>query len=119
MKVGSPKDVAHWERAFDLLAGQGTDEVQREGCGQRVGDNLRLTVVTDENRRVALLVAWPVVQRCRHHPSVHLTHDQLHRSKNAKKNKTQRSGSNMRETRGLNRVVKVFPRSQENLHAPC
>ena len=43
------KNVAHWERVFDLLAGQKTDEIQREGCGQRVGDDLRLTVVTDEN----------------------------------------------------------------------
>ena len=60
------KDVAHWERAFDLLAGLGTDEVQREGCGQRVGDNLRLTVVTDENRSPTLspssgivILNWP------------------------------------------------------------
>ena len=81
------KDVAHRERSFDLLAGQGTDEVQREGCGQRVGDDLRFTVVTDEDRRSALLVGWPVVRRCRHHPSMHLTYDQLHSSEPAKDKK--------------------------------
>ena len=83
------KNVAHSERTFGLLAGQGTVELQREGCGQRVGDDLRLTVVTDENRRAALLVAWCVVQRCRHHPSMHLIHDQLHNSEPARTKKTQ------------------------------
>ena len=41
---------------------QGLHNLQREGCGQRVGDDLRPTVVTDEDRRAALLVAWSEVQ---------------------------------------------------------
>ena len=62
------------------------DDVQREGCGQRVGDDLRLTV-TDEERRVALLEAWSEIQRCLNHPGLHLTYDQLHNSEPAKNRK--------------------------------
>ena len=80
-------DVTPWERAFVLLAGQGPDEVQREGCGQKVGDDLRLTVVKDEDRRATLLVAWSEVQRCLHHPGLHLTRDQLHSSEPVKDRK--------------------------------
>ena len=65
-----------------LLAGHGPDEVQRERCG---GDDLRLTVVVDEDCRAAWLMAWSEVhQRCLHCPGLHLVHDQIHSSEPAK-----------------------------------
>ena len=78
------KDVPHRERAFGLLAGHGPGEVQREGCGHRVGDDLLPTVVTDEDCRAAWLLAWSDVQRCLHCPGLHLAHDQFHSSELAK-----------------------------------
>ena len=101
------KDVAHWERAFDLLAGQGTDEVQREGCGQRVGDDLRLIGVT-KSCLARGMARSPTLSPSSKHALYPWSTPQL---RAGQKKKKQKSGSSMRETRGLNRVVKESPRS--------
>ena len=80
------KDVAYWERAFDLLAGQGTDEVQHGGCGSK---SWRRSAAHRRHGRRSKSCFARVVQRCLHHPGMHLAHDQFHSSEPAKVKKAQ------------------------------